>query len=108
MQKIFLLPLLGLAACQPDATTRAIFTAPPVVTAINNPALDYGDKACAVLQWGIPIASSRAATWTPRQQQALAVAQQVMAAGCSGDATWKQRAVAAGVELSQALWGLIR
>lgn len=103
--------LLGLtvAACQPGGTTQAIVTAPPVVAAISNPALDYGDKTCAVLDWGIPIAQSRAATWTPRQQQALAVALQVKAAGCNiGDATWKQRAIAAGVELSQALWGLIR
>lgn len=101
--------LLGLAACQPDTTTRAMLTAPPVVTALGNPALDYGDKTCAVLDWGIPLAESRNATWTPRQRQALAIAKQVAAAGCNiGDVAWKQRAIAAGVELSQALWGLIR
>lgn len=101
--------LLGLAACQPDATTRAVLTAPPVVAAINNPALDAGEKTCAVLDWGIPLADSRAATWKPWQQQALAVARQVAAAGCRlDDANWKIRATAAGVELANALWDLRR
>lgn len=116
MRKIYLgfdgaaaIVLLGLTACQPGSKEVAILTAPPVVAAISNPALDYGDKTCAVLDWGIPLATARASTWTPRQQQALAVATQVAAAGCNiGDVAWKQRAIAAGVELSQALWGLIR
>lgn len=109
MRKIYIVAALGLAACTPDTTTRTVITAAPVVAAIGNPALDAGDKTCAVLDWGIPLAESKAAAWTPRQQQALAVAKQVAAAGCNiGDAAWKQRAIAAGVELSQALWGLIR
>jgi hypothetical protein len=100
---------LGLTVAGCDPTTRAIITATPVVAAINNPALDPGDKTCVVLDWGIPIAEARATTWQPWQRQALAIAKQTAAAGCLiGDATWRQRAVTAGVELSRALWDAAR
>jgi hypothetical protein len=111
--------IAALAGCtQPDSSKaeiylpgqhfgQAIITAPAVLGTVTNPNNDAGDKVCAVLNWGIPIAESRSADYGPHGLQALAAAKQITAAGCQLDnANWIQRAVAASAELVNILWGI--
>lgn len=87
--------VLGLAGC----------SVVPVVATMENPNADAGDKTCAVLTWGIPLAESRLPTLGPRAAVALADAKQILAAGCQpGNLDWRSRAVAAGSELAALLW----
>lgn len=81
----------------------------PVYDTVTDPRVDPGDKTCAVLEWAIPLVESRLGTLGPRGIQVLEGAKQVAAAGCRlDDATWRARAIAAGIELTRVLWGFTR
>lgn len=103
--KYLIIGVVALAtACTP--TQQAVVSA--VATAMN-PAADAGDKTCAVLEWGIPIARSRMASYGPRAQAVVAYSEQIVSAGCRlNDATWRDRAAAAASELVNVLWALVR
>lgn len=80
-----------------------------VYQTVSNPAVPLQDKACTVLDWGVPVAMQRATTLTIRQQQYADTAARAAAAYCRGkDLTWQARAVAAAEELSLVLWDVLK
>lgn len=75
---------------------------------VTSPSVSVGDKACAVVEWGVPLALSRAGTFTPTQQRYIDFARQVAAEGCRiPGATNSQRVAAAADAVSKALWKLV-
>lgn len=99
--------IVGLAGCTDGQ--KAVVSALPVAATVMSPTADAGEKTCAVLQWGVPIAQSRLAQYGPSAQTTVADAQRVIAAGCQlNDATWRQRATAAAGELVNVLYALVQ
>lgn len=102
---------IGLVAVLVGCTDaqKAVVSAFPVANVVMSPDADAGQKTCAVLQWGVPIAQSRIAEYGPRAQMIVAESSRIVAAGCQlQDATWRQRATAAAGELVNVLYALVR
>lgn len=99
--------IAGLAACTPQQ--QAMVQAPAVYSTVMDPKVPLQDKACTVLDWGIPIAQERVNKLTGNQLALANGAAQAAAAYCAGkDLTWQARAVQAADVLSKVLWDIYR
>ncbi len=110
MKRIYLgLVLCGLALAGCTPNQQALIGAPAIARTVMDPAVPVQDKACSVLEWGIPIAQQRAATLTIAQQSLANTAMQAASAYCAGkNLAWQERAIAAADVLSKILWDKIR
>jgi hypothetical protein len=82
-----------------------------VYQTVTNPAVPLQDKACAVLDWGVPIGQERAARadFTVNQRAWLQAAIDTGNAYCRGkDLRWQDRAVQAADTLSKVLWDIVK
>ena len=104
---IAVVTIAALAGCTHEQ--QAAFQAPAVYATVTNPNVSVSDKACAVLDWGLPIAQGRVDKLTGTQLALANGASQAAAAYCAGkDLSWQQRAVQAADSLSKVLWDVVR
>ena len=87
---------------------RAVQGAQQTYQVVVDSNASVGAKACAVLNWGVPIALQRAGTFSARQQDYIDFGRAVVASSCAtGDLTDSQRIAAAADAMSKALWKVV-